>query len=428
MIKYNSIALAAFMGINTAGCLNYGCAGLEDDVKNSMLGCVFPADEQSKANVQYLKNNLQLLEAMKLCKRSEGVQERFWHHLQVSDIIREPSEGILPSSYPGKETDQETIVVTQLEAEDIYAAHLAHSIWVDKNRKVPWRLTDYNHADLDEIFTPKNWFVKWSPDEGKFEMRYFANHSPKETWEFAASILDFNLVENQRSALVNIIDGTRQFDHKRAMNEGNLLFCVDYGGIITIKEWSEEKKMREGCQSSGEGYRQLAASLNIPASTVKGYYAGKSHKTFISKYANVVLAHSDDPYSNTWLENSPAKEIIWEFSHWNDLVMSFPKGDPQGAHNSLIRTKDLAMKDRPYNLLYWVCKQEGWAEDFFAGYKTMDEINKLVAAVYQETNDCADLPDDKKNPLGKDRFVCTGEWVDKEVFCKENPKSIHCQS
>src|SRR3989344_52180 len=104
-----------------------------------------------------------------------------------------------------------TIPATQQEAYEIYAAHLAHSLWLEKNEKVPWSILEYNQEQLEELLQPRAWFNGWDEAKQEYSFKYILDYSPRETFYIATEAVPS--FSDQKTALVDIIKSVRRFRH-----------------------------------------------------------------------------------------------------------------------------------------------------------------------------------------------------------------------
>ncbi|MBI2582427.1 hypothetical protein HYV87_04865 [Candidatus Woesearchaeota archaeon] len=94
-----------------------------------------------------------------------------------------------------------TIYTTKEEAQEIYAAHLAHSLWIEKNEKVPWSIIDYNSEQLGELFGTRTWFKTWDEKNDEYVISLVLDHSPRETWKVINDIVDLEDLTDQKAGV-----------------------------------------------------------------------------------------------------------------------------------------------------------------------------------------------------------------------------------
>ena len=260
-----------------------------------------PVDESLQPYADLILDTPGLSEAINLCDSTESFRETLWSKIRTAEQTKTSPAGKLPESFQTAEEKEYFIPATAEEAEDVYAAHVAHSLWLDKSEVLPWKLADYNEDELKELFDPLTWFWKFSPEEEKFEFGYLVDNSPVETFEVVKRSIDLDSLTDQKEALVGIIKALRYYRHYN----GDTDYCGDSAVIDTVSHLSEEKISRFGCQSMAAYLVNLAAAINIPGMTERGYYGGVGHRTALFRYTDDVLAHGGDVYSHP-LWNTPS--------------------------------------------------------------------------------------------------------------------------
>ena len=322
----------------------------------------------------------------------------FPEHFFAEYKVRRWNQGKLEEEIEVLSMDAESpitrIFLTKEEAHEIYAAHLAHSLWFQKNEKIPWKLEDYSFNQLWDLVKPEAFFYTWSDKHEIYAYSLIINHSPRESYEVAMeAIYSFS---DQQAALNDIIKALRSYKH------GTL--NIDSQEIITIKGMSEEKISRHGCQTTSLFLVQVAKALNIPGRYVIGYYAGGGHRSALFEDTDQALAHGDDPY-NRLVSNTPSAELMDSFNFWQNEVMRYEKGDPQGAHNSMIHNYKNGMKYPSWILLKNYCSG-GFSEleEIFVNteqgtFATAEELTEVEQKILQITENCTVFPED--NPDNK---------------------------
>lgn len=340
------------------------------------------------AYVELLQNNLAAVQM-----QAQSLPYFPSEHFLAEYNVREWRNGKLEEKIEVLSMDAESpvtkIFLTKEEAHEIYAAHLAHSLWLEKNQIVPWSLQEYSEEQLEQLVTPKALFYSWSDQQEIYTYSLLVNHSPREAFLIAREMAASS--SNQKEALVGIIKGLRSYVHGT--------FNVDSQEIITVQGMSEEKISRHGCQTSALLVVHLAKSLNIPGRYIIGYYAGGGHRSGLFEFNDQVLAHGDDLY-NRLVSNTPSAELLDSYAFWQNEVMSHEKADPQGAHNSMIHNYENGKKYPSWIVLKSYCAEGKAAlEDIFLNtdqgdFATAEELQTLGRKITNITERCTVFPED----------------------------------
>ena len=367
--------------------------------------CVLhPSEEALQPYYGFLYNNDKVVEAAGFCNFSQDLHKGIWNKILEAEETGVPPTAPLPQAFYEIEKDQTKITVTKEEAHEIYAAHLAHSLWLEKNEIVPWSILEYDQEQLEELLKPNGTFNRWDDTKEEYTFSLLLDYSPRNTFSIAnESVPSFS---DQRAALNDIIKAGRALRHGISViydSEGNPTGDHDPMEIVTMETMHEEKISRHGCQTMSPYVIQLGKSLNIPGRFINGYYYGAGHRSALFEFTDQVLAHGDDPYSG-WLDNTPSSEIMGSYEFWKNEVMSHPKGDSEGAHNSVVHNLKNAMNYPAYYLLRDYCMEGGrefldqvLLNTTFGAFATVAEIDALEEKILQLSNNCTP-PFPENNP------------------------------
>ncbi len=373
---------------------------------------VFPSDAVLAPYVNLLTGSLEIKEAIDFCNTSPAFQNNLWDKIKQAEETGDSPTAPLPKSFSSLEPDQGSILVNREEAEEIYAAHVAHSLWMDKNGLVSWKLSDYPAEELEKLLAPRAWFSAWSPQEEKYRFSLILDHSPNTTYSVIKQIADPALLNDQESALVEIIKSMRYFRHVTVFkNSDGEVECSDLTEIITMGDMFKEKISRHGCQTMAPYVVQLANALNIPGETVRGYFTGVGgHRTALFKFTDQVLTHGDDVY-NSYLGNTPSEEIMGSYTFWENEVMSFPKGNPEGAHNSLAQNQENSLDYVSKSLMRSYCEYgRAYLDQLFLEYTTKKRLDLLESELLLRTENCTNYPENDPDGTGNynNNSKCSG--------------------
>ncbi len=357
-----------------------------------------PTEKSLRSYYDFLSTNDKVISGGKFCSFSPELYDNLWDKLREAEKTGLPPTAALPQSFYNLKKEQINIDVTREEAYQIYAAHVAHSLWVEKNKMVPWSLLDYNEKQIEDLLQPKAWFNSWNDQKEEYSFQYLLDHSPRETFQIAnESVSSFS---NQKSALIDIIKSVRPFRHGRVPyydSSGNP--AGDPQEITTLAIMDEEKVSRWGCQSMSPCVVQLANALNIPGETLRGYYSGENHRSALFEFTDQVLAHGDDVYGA--VSNTPSSELLNSYDYWKRNVFIYPKGDPTAAHNTLVHEYQMDMKYPSQYLTWGYCTKGGkkyldfwFVTTKFGPFATNQELYLLEKKLLDRSENCTVFPED----------------------------------
>ena len=378
-----------------------------EEVKNDDITCVSQPEEGAlRPYYEFLKNNDKVVEAAGFCELPAELQEKVWDTILEAEETGLPPTAQVPSSFyvrPEAGHKKTKVPLTKEEAHEIYAAHLAHSLWLEKNEIVPWSIVEYSPEQLEELLKPEAWFNTWDDTNEAYDFHLILDHSPREAYLIASGMAPS--VSDQRTALNDIIKATRSYKHGSVTH--------DTLEIVTIKTMEKNKKSFYGCLTMSPFVVQLANALNIPGRTIWDYYADSSegHRSAFFEPTDQVLAHGDDPY-DSWLGNTPSPELLDNYEFWKANVISYPEGNSQSEHNSRVHNFRNTMKYPAQRVLKEYCDvitgDYGSGREFLdlvflddpkGAFATLEEVNDFEKRILNITNDCIVFPEN--NPDNK---------------------------
>ena len=232
-----------------------------------------------------------------------------------------------------------TVSLSMTEVTRIHAAKVAHAIWIDLNRLVPWRLSDYEPEHLAGLFDAGTLFDVRSPGR----LYYVIDYSPSEVWHYAIghSLLRQDIqrtveavIDDMRS---DFIHGASSYDPQTAISLRAVL--EDYRVRSTIPH----RVARIGCHSSSRIFLGLLRCMNIPGyQTTQGEYFITGHSTAVVPCIGRTLAHGDDIYSGG-NRAVPASELLVPFHFYADTATTPPafgdRGDLAVRYHALLTTQ-----------------------------------------------------------------------------------------
>ncbi len=152
----------------------------------------------------------------------------------------------------------------------------------------------------------------------------------------------------------------------------------------------------------------LAAALNIPGSTVRGYYAGADHRSTVFPAVDLVLDHGDAPY-DALMDATPA-QLVWDsYQHWVNEVVIYQPSQGAGSSAAHFSAKYHFTVGRLYPSA-WVMNRycgiggsypvtgRAYLEQTFTGYASANELDSLESVIRAQTSGCAVIPPDDPDP------------------------------
>lgn len=191
-------------------------------------------------------------------------------------------------------TEERYITLTDQESDQIQASRMAHAIYLDKNNKLPWHLSEYSKEEIDTLFDypPETFTV-------------MVDHSVSEVYNYTKVFIE----KNQKTTAYNIIYHTRFFEHGKTPQS-------IYHPHTVIQALTEIKETVSGCHTMSIILQAMLNSVNIPAYYDTGWYKGKNHGSLIILGdINKVLMHGDDIYNHT-----DPDEILMNLSWFKEYI------------------------------------------------------------------------------------------------------------
>ena len=342
---------------------------------------------------EQLRGNHKILGAIDFCQLPIPWQATMWGKIQDSEINRRPPTAPLPASFYNLKPNQNSIQLTEEEAREIYAAKLAHALWLDFTGIVAWKLSDYGQTELEELLLPQAWFSAWKPSQQRYEFTGLIDYSPAETFSILEEKVDLNSLESPELAIVEIMKGLRDYVH------GSV---EDAKEINTMKGMSEEKISRHGCQTMAPYFIQLANVLNLPGKTKRNYYLdGGAHRAAMFEFTDFFLPHGDHFY-NLLLANTPSSELMESYAFWQENV--FVHNAEEWAEDDVryfvgLHSSRKAMKYPSQQLMKKYCVYgHNYLKETFGFWAASPELDLLEKRLLDLTKSCSIFPED--NPDG----------------------------
>lgn len=272
----------------------------------------------------------------------------------------------------------------ETEAWNMFAPHLAASLFVEVNRIVPWSVRGYDENSLKLLFDGSR-FISYYSTNNTYRFRM-----DKNTGSGSQGITDWNAFYNldflkdngmikptQQETIYEVTEWFSQhLFHEwfpRAISVRN-----DYG--YNSSNYPVDKILNPpegvnsytaGCPGTASLYAALLHTINIPAmknDSLPEYFPESGrlgwHIGVIFPTANLALVHGDEPYTMSYLRGTrevPEEEAMYtidEFTAFNNPVLEEGSGATreeqivnQASYNHMKKMYELGYKYSAYGLL-----------------------------------------------------------------------------
>lgn len=215
------------------------------------------------------------------------------------------------------------------------AAKIAHAIWLDKNKLVPWSLSDYTDEELDIVLGKDFTIVikEWEEDGirhrevevienfvSNFQM--IIDHNPSDVYQYSQKFIS----NTQKETIYNILTHLRKDFAHGSREEGDITPLRPQAIIEVLTNYDEEghRVSPEGCHSMSQIIVSMLRSLNIPSYVDDGWYAAVEsgrHASAFFPTIQKILIHGDDIYYYMTPEAS-LDELLMSYNYFNSEVKS----------------------------------------------------------------------------------------------------------
>jgi len=194
----------------------------------------------------------------------------------------------------------------------IFVAHAAHSLWVEKNDLVEWKLVDMADDEVATMLDGRQWFV-YLPSEDRYAAQYgwITPWSPTASYEL---LINFGMIKSNH---LDTIYGLTEWARSRlSHNSGQDLFeQYGYDGLPPLDRMLYALEGRthitSGCGGTSGLYVAMLRAINIPAAIARIVLGEGSHCRPDFPSVDRSMPHGDDPY-NAMLVNSSRTMAVSE--------------------------------------------------------------------------------------------------------------------
>ncbi|MEM1000358.1 MAG: hypothetical protein AAGN35_25115 [Bacteroidota bacterium] len=289
-----------------------------------------------------------------------------------------PAPAAPPTILPGN-------VISAADAWQIYLAHVAQSLWVDVNNRVPWKLNGHTPGHLRLIFDGRK-LLSFGVNSGQY---YFATGNlggvtawnPKIAYEFLdnfgmikPSPLNtlYALTDWMRGHLIHISSShvlTDQFGYPGRPPVDKVLYALD-----------GKKHVTAGCWGTTGLYNAVLRTVNIPVESGRIDFSGGNHSRPIFPSLDRSMPHGDDPYSAPTIPSGvpiPTAELFYNLAEMRRRFIA-PTPDcagstcntvgEQASYNAGRDQVELAFGLKGDRLLHlYATRGAAYLDDYFTG-------------------------------------------------------------
>lgn len=199
------------------------------------------------------------------------------------------------------------------EVKLIYAAKIAHGIWLDIHGHVPWKLKDYSTVELAYLFEKGNLLGS----NGFISM--IIDYSPSDLYSY---LVDFVRTTPLQTLYAILLDVRADFRHgeggERNLVCSPLTALTHYYNSVIYDD--ARRSSRQGCQSMSTLLVSMMINLNIPAFFGRRFFGGDSnHASAFFPTVRKILIHGDDPYQPE-LTATPNENLLMDYDYAEEHI------------------------------------------------------------------------------------------------------------
>jgi hypothetical protein len=222
--------------------------------------------------------------------------------------------------------------ISEQDAWTIFLAHIAQSLWVEVHRLVPWRLADFNDAQLAFLLDGR-WLFSFLADSNTYAFRYFlmgfiTDWNPQVSYEFLSNLnlirptqqeTIFALTDWMRGHLIHIssdTDKVQQYGYAGFAPADKILYPLE-----------GRKHITEGCSGTTGLYGAVLRAVNVPVERADVLYENGFHVHPVLPSVDLTLFHGDDPYDANLHPSGavvPSSKMLWTTAEFNALIVTPP--------------------------------------------------------------------------------------------------------
>lgn len=220
------------------------------------------------------------------------------------------------------------------DAWNIFVAHSAHSLWVEKNDLVDWKLVDMTDEEVASMLDGREWFG-YQPANDRYGVRYawITPRSPAASYEFLSNLEMIR--SNQLDTIYALTAWARaRLYHSSGENRVEQWGYAGYPPLDRVLYALEGRKhITCGCGGTTGLYVAMLRAINIPTELAVIALGDGTHcrPSFLSVHRS--MPHGDDPYTAILTNSSrtvPVSDMFYTDEEMDSLYLD-PVPDCSGS-------------------------------------------------------------------------------------------------
>jgi len=305
---------------------------------------------------------------------TNGIWDKIDAYEEAGNPLDVTLDVTLPADSPSSTQAAESWF-TRAEAIDSYGSKVAHALYLEVHRVVPWSLLRWSTTQLALILDPVEIYQAVSAGswdtEGSFPiagMGRCVDHSPYRAYGLASSAI--GSAPNPTEAFIKLMEYASAYVHSSG---GDPTFSVP---LVTS---DSDKIARAGCHHISAIVRYLAQCINIPSEWALDALPGHSNFTFFTgpgAEEGYAIGHGDFVYgsaSNSYENPTPKLRLLMPYSQWvtqfrdeADNTVALLNNYRESARTFFEWPSDYVESKFHYDGLILQFSQNGWAFHFLS--------------------------------------------------------------
>jgi hypothetical protein len=219
-----------------------------------------------------------------------------------------------------------TVVLSQADAWNLYLAHVAQGLAIEIGQRVPWSITTYTAADLQQLFSQRNLWG-WDSMQGGYVLGMTSLPTPPDS-TYAFLVGNGLIGSDRRTTIANLLDWCRN-NLRHFLGAGPFDAIWGYAGVPPVSRVIQGTTSTAdpelgvchwtaGCWGTTGFLQNVLRIVNIPVERVAAGGHSMPHFTTDDLY----LSHGDDPYDlgDACTPAAPADELLIDATTFNSWL------------------------------------------------------------------------------------------------------------
>ncbi|NNK09475.1 MAG: hypothetical protein HKP50_19370 [Myxococcales bacterium] len=228
---------------------------------------------------------------------------------------------------------------SEAEAWEIFSVNVAHSLWVEKNGLVEWKLVEMSDEHVASILNGRRWFAylpgsnEYAPLYGSVNPRH-----PSASYDFLEG---FGMIKPGQLETISALTG---WARARLMHNfgQDPVEQYGYGGLPPVDRilfpLAGRLHITPGCAGTTGLYVATLRAINIPAERAFTHLVDASHFRPDFPTVDHSMPHGDDPYSSMLANSSqslPPAAVLYRSAEMKSLFLEPIPDCDDGVCNTL---------------------------------------------------------------------------------------------